>query len=109
MSGLQKAYADALFSLQLELLAHRRKAAAAHKQQHKQPVELTQQQLQQLTPSAAAVAGATGSNTSSGLGMPITLGEEALELQLVQLLLGLLHAEVEAGLCEQALAKIQVG
>jgi len=109
VSGVQKAHLDALHSLQLELLGHRRKAAAAHKQQHRQPALLSQQEQQQLSPlAAAAAAAAAGSSTSSGLGLALTLGEEVLELQLVQLLLSLLFVELEAGLCEQALAKIQV-
>lgn len=104
---MQKVYQDALHSLQVELLAHRRRAAAALKQQHKQPPpELTPQQLQQLTPLAAAAA--SSAPASSGLGLAVTLGEQALELQLVQLLLGLLYVELEAGYCEHALAKIQV-
>jgi hypothetical protein len=111
VSGVQKVYQDALHSLQLELLAHRRRAAAALKQQqHKQPPqppELTPQQLAQLTPMAAAAA--SSAPASSGLGLAVTLGEQALELQLVQLLLGLLYVELEAGYCEQALAKVQVG
>lgn len=112
VSGLQKVYQDALHSLQVELLGHRRKAATAHKQQHKQQhPDLTQQQLQQMTPLAAAAAtsAAAGSgSSSSGLGLAVTLGEQALELQLVQLLLGLLLAELEAGYTEHVLAKIQV-
>lgn len=108
---MQKVYQDALHSLQVELLAHRRRVAAAlkqqHKQQHKQPPpELTPQQLQQLTP--LAVAAASSAPASSGLGLAVTLGEQALEQQLVQLLLGLLYVELEAGYCEHALAKIQV-
>jgi hypothetical protein len=78
-------------------------------QQHMQPPQLTPQQLQQLTPlAAAAAAAAAGSSGATGLAAAVTLGEEALELQLVQLLLGLLCAEFEAGYCEHALAKIQV-
>jgi hypothetical protein len=111
-------YQDALHSLQMELLGHRRKAVTAHKQQHKQQLpDLTQQQLQQMTPlaaaaatSAAAVSGSSSSSSSSnGLGLAVTLGEQALELQLVQLLLALMLAELEAGYTEHALAKIQVG
>lgn len=112
VSGVQKVYQDALYSLQLELLAHRRRVATMHKQQqqHMQPPQLTPQQLQQLTPlaAAAAAAAAAGSSGATGLAAAVTLGEEALELQLVQLLLGLLCAEFEAGYCEHALAKIQV-
>jgi hypothetical protein len=108
VSGLLKVYEDALHSLQLELLSQRRRAAAAHKEQHRQPPQLTQEQQQQLTPLGAAGAAAAATASSSGLGLPVTLDEEALELQLVQLLLGLLHAELEAGYTEQALAKMQV-
>lgn len=107
-------YQDALHSLQVELLGHRRKAATAHKQQHKQQLpDLTQQQLQQMTPLAAAAAtsaaAVSGSSSSIGLGLAVTLGEQALELQLVQLLLALMLAELEAGYTEHALAQIQVG
>jgi hypothetical protein len=109
VSGLQKVYQDALHSLQLELLSQRRRAAAAHREQRKQPPQLTQEQQQQLTPlGAAAAAAATVSSSGLGLGLPVTLHEEALELQLVQLLLGLLYVEFEAGYTEQALAKMQV-
>lgn len=113
VSGVQKAYCDALHSLQLELLAQRRRAAAAHKQQHKQALQLDPQQLHQLTPlgvaAATAASSSNSSSSSSGLCLPVSVGEEALELQLVQLLLGLMYSDLGAGYCEQTLAKMQVG
>lgn len=103
---MQEAYQQALHALYLELLVTRRKAAAAHKQQQQQAQQqLTQQQLEQLSPAAAAAA---ASGSSAAACVPLTAGEAGLELQLVQLLLGLLHCELLSGHNEQAVAKIQV-
>jgi hypothetical protein len=118
VSSLHKIYLDASSCLQLELSATRRRAAAAAKQQQQraQASLLSQEQLQQLTPLAAAAAaaaaaagGGAGASSNRVLQQPLCVGEEVLELQLVQLLLGLLHAELGAGHCEAALAKMQVG
>jgi hypothetical protein len=114
VSTLQQAYQQAVHALYKELLLTRRKAAAAHKQQqqHYAATELTQQQLQQLSPAAAAAAAGGGSVSTaaaaSAAAVPLAAGEQVLELQLVQLLLGLLHSELQAGHNEQAIAKIQV-
>lgn len=96
--------------MHMELLVTRRKAAAAHKQQHgNNAPQLTQQQLDHLSPAATAAA-ASGSSSSSGLAMllPLCYKEEQLELQMVQLLLALMYHELVAGYTEQVVAKIQV-
>jgi hypothetical protein len=113
ISSVQQAYQQALHALYMELLLTRRKAAAAHKQQqyHTSQHSLTQQQLEQLSPAAAAAAAGGGSGTAAAAAaaaVPLSAGEQALELQLVQLLLGLLQCELQAGHNEQAVAKIQV-
>lgn len=109
---MQQAYHQALHALYMELLLTRRKAAAAHKQQQRYAAqELTPQQLQQLSPAAAAAAEGGGSGTAAAAAaaaVPLAAGEQALELQMVQLLLGLLHSELQAGHNEQAIAKTQV-
>lgn len=95
--------------MHMELLVTRRKAAAAHKQQHgNNAPQLTQQQLDHLSPAATAAA-ASGSS-SSGLAMllPLCYKEEQLELQMVQLLLASIYHELVAGYTEQVVAKIQV-
>jgi hypothetical protein len=114
ISSVQQAYQQAQHALYMELLLTRRKAAAAHKQQqqyHTCQHSLTQQQLQQLSPAAAAAAAGGGSGTAAAAAaaaVPLCAGEQALELQLVQLLLGLMQCELQAGHNEQAVAKIQV-
>jgi hypothetical protein len=114
ITSVQQAYQQAMHALYMELLLARRKAAAAHKQQQQQHYaaqELTPQQLEQLSPAAAAAAAGGGSGTAAAAAaaaVPLAAGEQALELQLVQLLLGLLHTELQAGHNEQAIAKIQV-
>jgi len=114
VSGVQRSYQDALHALHVELLATRRKAAAAMmaaakanqpRQQH-----LDSTALDLMTPvAAAAVAAGTSGRGGSSSTCVVSVGEAALELQLVQLLLGLLHVELVAGHTEQAVAKIQVG
>lgn len=110
ISSLQHSYQEALHSLHMELLTTRRRAAAAHKQQHgpSSPPQLTPQQLQQMSPgaAAAAVSGSSSAGLSALLG--VCVREEELELQLVQILLGLMYHELVSGHTEQVVAKIQV-
>lgn len=121
VSAAKQAHDDALSALRGELLVCRRAAAAAARDGAAAGGggrQLSPDELGALAPAAAAAAtagggaagglGGAGSAAAAAAATPLSAGEEALELRLVQLLLSLLLLELRAGYSEQVVARVQV-